>query len=86
MLRWKTGAWVAAALLAQAAPAFAQYGAPFGAPGFLTVPEMANGALGAGAAGTSASQPYCGNSGVGRDGPRAQCPENVPPPAPRGRR
>jgi hypothetical protein len=85
MSRWKMGAWGAAALLAQAAPAFAQYGAPFGTPGMLTVPEMANGALGAGAASTSASQPYCGNTAIGRDGPRAQCPENVPQPA-RGRR
>ena len=85
MLRWKLGALVAAALLAQAMPAFAQYGAPFGGPGAYTVPELANGALGAGAAST-ASQPYCGNNAIARDGPRSQCPENPPAQVPRGRR
>jgi hypothetical protein len=85
MLRWKLRAWVVAALLAQATPAFAQFAAPFGSPGMLTVPEMANGAMGAGAASTS-SQSYCGNAAVGRDGPRSQCPEYAPTPAPRVRR
>jgi hypothetical protein len=85
MLRWKPRALLAAALLVQAAPAFAQYGAPFGGAGAYTVPEFANGALGAGAASTAA-QPYCGNSAVGRDAPRSQCPDNTPAPIPRGRR
>jgi hypothetical protein len=85
MLRWKPRAWVVAVLLSQPTPAFAQYGAPFGGPGAYTVPELANGALGAGAAST-ASQPYCGNSAIGRDGPRSQCPEYAPTPTPHGRR
>jgi len=85
MLRWKPRAWVVAILLSQATPAFAQYGAPFGGTGIYTVPELANGALGAGAAST-ASQPYCGNTAVGRDGPRSQCPETPSAPAPHGRR
>jgi hypothetical protein len=86
MVRLKPKAWVVAALFAQVTPALAQYGAPFGSPGMLTVPEMANGAMGAGAASTSASQPYCGNTGIGRDGPRYQCPEPPPTQGPRGRR
>ncbi len=67
----------ALALLAPTAPAFAQFGAPFGAgygsPGLYS-PEAA-GAFGGGAANNAASQGQCQQSGgVGRDGPRGNCP------------
>jgi len=63
------------ALVSSVAPTRAQY-APFGgAPGMWVAPELANGALGAGAANNAAAQTYCSNVGVGRDGPRGQCPQ-----------
>jgi hypothetical protein len=66
--------------LALTAPTFAQFGgAPFGAgygsPGLYAAPEAAAGAFGGGAANSAASQSQCMQStGVGRDGPRGNCP------------
>ena len=69
-------------LFAAVGPAAAQYGGvPYSSPGLWT-PELANGAIGAGAANNAAS-PYCANAAVGRDGPRTQCQEA--PPAGEGR-
>ena len=68
----------AVALLALAAPAKAQFGAPFGAPGMLTTPEIVSGAIGAGAA-HSAAQPQCTTTYAGRGGPQSVC---TPAPTP----
>ena len=64
-----------ALILAGAAPARAQYGAPFGGPGIWTAPEVAGGALGAGAANTAAQQQQqqCATVYSGRSGPQYQC-------------
>ena len=67
-----------AGALAMIAPASAQFAAPlgagYGAPGIYSAPEAA-GAFGGGAANNAASQGQCLQStGVGRDGPRGNCP------------
>ncbi len=64
---------VVALLSGTVQPALAQFGAPFGAPGILTTPELSSGALGAGAANSATTQQQCGNTGGGRDGVRYQC-------------
>ena len=66
---------VAVAMLAAVSPARAQFGAPLGSPGFLTSPEAASGAFGAGAAhSASQQQQQCTGQATGRDGPRGVCP------------
>ena len=58
----------------------AQFGAPFGVPGALTVPEAATGALSAGAANSLRQQQQCQQTFAGRDGPRTICAPPSPPP------
>jgi len=72
-MRWIAIIGAGFALMCSAAPASAQYAAPYAAPGMWGAPELANGAIGAGAASSAATQTYCSNVGVGRDGPRGQC-------------
>jgi len=74
----------AAALLALVAPAQAQFYAPFGVPGGLTVPEVASGAIGAGAANSAAQQQQqqCSQTVVGRGGLQTMCPTNMARPKP----
>ncbi len=64
---------VGVVVLSAVAPAEAQFAAPFGAPSYLTVPEAANGAWGAGAANSAATQQQCTPAASGRDGPRGLC-------------
>ena len=73
--------------LAMAAPAMAQFGAPFGGgygnPGLYAAPEGSAGAIGAGAGNSAASQQQCSQSAaVGRDGPRTYCSPGRTPPDP----
>ena len=72
------------AMLFVAAPAEAQFAAPFGGtPSYLTVPETATGAMGAGAANSAAAQQQCSQVASGRDGPRGVCLQrNYPSPPP----
>jgi hypothetical protein len=67
------------ALLAATVPESAQFGAPFGLPGALTVPEAASGAIGAGAAHSLQQQQHCQQTYAGRDGPRTVCSPSAPP-------
>jgi len=73
----------AATLLALVAPATAQMYAPFGAPGVLTVPEVASGAI-AGAANSAAQQQQhqCTQTVVGRGGLQTMCPTDMARPKP----
>ena len=65
---WRLGVIVGLALIA--APASAQFLAPFGGPGMLAAPEAASGAIGAGAANSAATQQQCTQTFNGREGPR----------------
>lgn len=74
------------ALMALAAPAQAQFVAPFGGPGLLTSPEVVSGAIGASAAQSAAQQqqPQCTTIYAGRSGPQSVCgPEPTPAPRPK---
>jgi len=75
--------FVCAALSSAISPAEAQFMAPFGGPGFLTAPEAASGAIGAGAGHSVDAQQQCQQNAVGRDGPRSYCQPYPAPPDPR---
>ena len=80
-LRMGLKAVLSIAALAAAGPAQAQFSAPFGAPGGLSVPEATSGAFGAGAAQSATTQQQCIQSSTGRDGPRSLCLPNAPRPS-----
>jgi hypothetical protein len=67
----------AAAILASALPAAAQYGAPMGVP-YYTTPQTIGGALGAAAANNAAQPPDCVRMPEGR-GYRTVCTQNRTP-------
>ena len=75
-----------AAWLLATAPAWAQFGGPFGgaygSPGLYAAPEGATGAIGAGAGNSAATQQQCTTTPpVGRGGPQTVCTYGRPGPS-----
>lgn len=81
--RVRLGSMICLGLSLAAAPAQAQFAAPFGGGGVLTAPEAASGAFGAGAAHSlQQQQQQCTSMATGRDGPRGVCAPSAQPSQP----